>query len=64
MSVTVSTYLPLTACEGRSVACGRPLSLHLRPKSADCEWGSGLWEGVMALYSSELAFNHLVHTRA
>lgn len=38
------------------------LPLGLRPKDAMCEWGSGLHEGVMLLYSQDIAVNHLLTT--
>ena len=40
------------------------LPYHLRPDTTDCEWSSGLWEGVMTMYATELAFNHLLHTKS
>jgi hypothetical protein len=43
-----------------SLGTGCKLPPHLRLPAEKCEWGSGLWEGVMLLYSQEVAVNHLL----
>ncbi|EDQ92155.1 uncharacterized protein MONBRDRAFT_31271 [Monosiga brevicollis MX1] len=45
-----------------SPGLGCRLPSFLRPRGTNCEWGSGLWEGVMLLYSQEVAVNHLLGT--
>lgn len=42
---------------GDGAACTLPVQL--RPSGIKCEWGSGLYEGVMALYTTEMAINHV-----
>ena len=52
VGVVVRSYLfgPGTGCQ---------LPPRLRPKDMDCEWGSGLWQGVTLLYSQQIAANHM-----
>ena len=66
-SDSVLRIADLTVAAGRylrvhlfSEATGCKLPPFLRPKGLKCEWGSGLWEGVMLLYSQEVAVNHLL----
>eukprot|EP00730_Choanoeca_flexa_P009600 TRINITY_DN12680_c0_g2_i2.p1 TRINITY_DN12680_c0_g2~~TRINITY_DN12680_c0_g2_i2.p1 ORF type:complete len:702 (+),score=142.78 TRINITY_DN12680_c0_g2_i2:160-2265(+) len=66
-SDSVLRIADLTVAAGRylrvhlfSIATGCKLTPFLRPKGLKCEWGSGLWEGVMLLYSQEVAVNHLL----
>eukprot|EP00730_Choanoeca_flexa_P016389 TRINITY_DN7724_c0_g1_i1.p1 TRINITY_DN7724_c0_g1~~TRINITY_DN7724_c0_g1_i1.p1 ORF type:complete len:686 (+),score=171.86 TRINITY_DN7724_c0_g1_i1:123-2060(+) len=59
LTVAVGKYLRFYLfAEG--TPCKLPTSL--RPKDAMCEWGSGLHEGVMLLYSQDVAVNHLLTT--
>jgi hypothetical protein len=66
---TVLKIADLTVAVGKYLrfylfAEGTPCKLPaaLRPKDAMCEWGSGLHEGVMLLYSQDVAVNHLLST--
>eukprot|EP00045_Choanoeca_perplexa_P010946 m.113861 g.113861 ORF g.113861 m.113861 type:complete len:658 (-) comp15456_c0_seq1:1063-3036(-) len=59
LTVAVGKYLRFYLfAEG--TPCKLPVAL--RPKDAMCEWGSGLHEGVMLLYSQDVAVNHLLST--
>ena len=58
LSTAVSTFLR-TFAFAQGTPCNLPV--HLRPLGTNCNWGTGLWEGVVSMYASELAFNHLHH---